>query len=357
MSVPAKPVVSRFEFWHPILFYAPLVPYYAWLAIRHRSITLPSAVNPSIYSGGICRESKSQILDLVPAEHRDSIAKYAVFRQTGPLPTEERVTGALEAAKANSIDLPFVAKPDEGQRGDGVQKINTAADLREYLRTFPQTVPLILQELVEWPGEAGVLYYRHPDSRLGVILSITLKELPRVMGDGIRSVRQLIDADPRAKLMAAVYVKRQGPSADRVPAAGESVPLVFAGNHCQGAIFRDGTRLATPELLARFAAVSDAMPEFYFGRFDVKYQDLSEFLAGGDFKAVEINAASAESTHIWDAEMTLMGAYQALFLQFRVLFEIGSANRRRGHHTIGAVRLLKDFWEYKRQAKEYPPTS
>lgn len=356
MSPPVKPVVSRFEFWHPMLFYAPLVPYYTWLAIRHRSITLPSAVNPSIYSGGICRESKSQILDLVPAEHRESIAKYAVFRQAGSLPLQERLSGVLEAAKANGINLPFVAKPDEGQRGDGVQKINTEAALREYLRTFPQTVPLIVQELIDWPGEAGVLYYRHPDSRQGSILSITLKELPQVVGDGTRSIRQLVEADSRAKLMAAVYLRRQ-PAPDRVPVAGESVPLVFAGNHCQGAIFRDGTKLVTPELVARFAAISDSMPEFYFGRFDVKYKSLSDFLAGGAFKAVEINAASAESTHIWDAEMTLTGAYKALFNQFRILFEIGSANRKRGHRTIGTVRLLKDFWDYKRQAKDYPPTS
>ena len=122
MSPPVKPVVSRFEFWHPILFYAPLVPYYTWLAIRYRSITLPSAVNPSIYSGGICRESKSQILDLVPAEHRESIAKYAVFRQKRALPLDDRLRGALAAAKANGINLPFVAKPDEGQRATASRK-------------------------------------------------------------------------------------------------------------------------------------------------------------------------------------------------------------------------------------------
>ena len=39
----------------------------------------------------------------------------------------------------------------------------------------------------------------------------------------------------------------------------------------------------------------------------------------------------AEATHIWDASATLPDAYVTLFEQFRILFEIGAANRRRVH--------------------------
>ena len=58
----AEPVVSTFEFWPAGVFYLPVGLYYAWLSLRYRGTTLPTAANPSIYSGGLIRESKFQIL-------------------------------------------------------------------------------------------------------------------------------------------------------------------------------------------------------------------------------------------------------------------------------------------------------
>ncbi len=360
MAVQEAPeqVVSLFEFWPPAFFYLPVAAYYVWLSIRYRSFSLPSLANPSIYSGGICRESKSQILGLVPEKFSRFIAGFTTFKKHSPHADSKasllEVRGRMEEA---GLEFPIVAKPDEGQRGAGVRLIRDEEALAAYVREFPASVPILLQKLVDYPGEAGVLYYRHPGEKTGKLLSLTLKDLPSVTGDGASTLRELILGDPRARLISEVYFRRHAGRLDSIIADGERFPLVFTGNHCQGAIFRDGTPLITEELRAAFALISDEIPEFYFGRFDVKFKSLESFLRGEDFEVVEINGASAEATHIWDAKMKLTDAYRTLFRQFEILFEIGDANRRRGFKPIGGLTILKDAARYYLTSKHYPSSS
>lgn len=351
----AEPVVSAFEFWPSCVFYFPVGLYYAWLSLRYRGVTLPTAANPSIYSGGLIRESKSQILSLVPEEQRKWIAPFCLFtRPASEVPMEDAVRGAMDKMGRAGLRFPIVAKPDMGQRGAGVQRLFGERDLRAYLEAFPPEHGIVLQQLADYPHEAGVLYYRYPDSDCAGILSITMKEFPVVVGDGMRTLRELIVADPRARILQHIYCKRHAPQLKRVLAQGERYPLVFAGNHAQGTIFKDGTHLATPALLARLHEIATAMPDFYFGRFDIRFSDLDAFLNGEDLHIVEINGAGAESTHIWDAKMTLGRAYRALFRQWRILFEIGAANRKRGARPLGGARLLRDCFWYRSLARRYP---
>jgi hypothetical protein len=270
------------------------------------------------------------------------------------------------------LELPVVAKPDIGQRGDGVRPIRSLDSLVEYLSVFPPDQRIMLQALVETvppaapvtgrggsledAREAGILYWRLPGSRRGQIFSITAKLFPEVVGDGRSTLDELIGADPRARHLAHVYLRHRRGEASTVLAEGQRMPLVFAGNHCQGAIFRDATHLATEELRAAIESVADSMPGFDFGRFDLKYSQLDELLEGTGFAIVEINGASGEATHIWDPSMTLGAAYRTLFRQFRILFQIGAANRARGHGPMGPLRFVREVVAYRRISRGYPST-
>ncbi|MFN0059632.1 MAG: VTT domain-containing protein [Planctomycetota bacterium] len=353
----AEPVVSRFELWPPTLFYFPVALYYFWLGVRHFSFTLPTAANPAIYAGGLIGESKSEILELVPTDQREWIAPYTLLPIGAPRPSNAALLAtALAQLRATNLEFPVVAKPNRGQRGAGVQLIRDASALERYLARFPTGGEVMLQEFVSHPNEAGVLYHRMPGESHGVITSITLKYFPEVVGDGRRTVRELILDDARARYLAHVYLARHAARADHVLAVGERLALVFAGNHCQGTIFKDGTALLTPALLARLHGIAMSMPDFHFGRFDLRYRDLGALEQGHSFRIVEINGAGAEATHIWDSRVTLRQAYATLFRQYRLLFDIGAANRRRGHRTIGPWRLLRDVKAYRRLAAQYPPT-
>ena len=346
---------SFFEFWHPWLFYAPVAVFYILLAARYRSLTLPTAANPRIYSGGMIRESKSQILKLVPEHIRHWVAPHTTYLYAADgRPIEEHAEDALASIRAAGLELPIVAKPDLGQRGAGVRPIRSEAELRSYFEMFPRGTLVVLQALAQFDHEAGVMYYRFPHETRGRIISITLKEFPFVIGDGQRTLRELIQADERARLIAEVYFKRHEARLDRIVPQGEKFPLVFAGNHAQGCIFKDGLHVLTPALSARIDEIAQSLPQYYFGRFDIRFRDLESFQRGEGFLIVEINGAGAEATHIWDADAALSDAYRTLFDQYRILFRIGDINRREGHRPIGPMQFLNDVLVYHRLARKYP---
>jgi len=348
-------LVSPFEFWPPVLFYIPVGFYYLWLALRFRGLTLPTTANPSIHAGGMIGESKAQIFSLMPDRFRHLIAPYSLFRwPQGVDTTTDALSAARQAMERTGLSYPIVAKPDVGQRGDGVRPVRNDEQLRDYLERFPKNAEILLQELVTHPEEAGVMYFRRPGEDRGTIFSLTLKEFPAVVGDGERTLRELILADRRARRIRKVYFRRHEAELNRVIDAGRRFPLVFSGNHCQGAIFKDGIHLSTPAMLDAFDRIAVSMPGFFFGRFDIRFRDPDALRAGKDFKIIEINGAGAEATHIWDARTTLSEAYGTLFRQFRALFEIGYENRRLGHRPMGTLRFLKDFFSYTMLARRYP---
>lgn len=359
-------VVSAFEFWPPWLFYIPVALKWMQLAIRHRGLLLPTVANPSIDGGGFIGESKSEILELVPSANRRWVARWimAVGGQD-----QDDVENAMREA---GFDFPIVAKPDVGQRGAGVQPIHGPGELRAYIKAFPVNADLVIQEFAgehNSPGhqeddpsgfghihEAGVMWWREPGKDQGRVTSITLKDFPTLRGDGRRTVEELIDTDARASHLAGVYKKRHRGELERVLAPDEAFPLVFSGNHCQGAVFQDGTALLTPELATRIESIARSIPEFWFGRFDLRFDDFGQFLKGESFKIIEINGASAEATHIWDASITLGEAYGVLFEQFSVLFAIGAMNRKRGFKPVPMRRFFYDLLAYRKIEKEYPET-
>jgi hypothetical protein len=346
--------LSCFEFWPMWAFYPPVMLYAAWLMLRHRGVLLPTAANPSFPGGGFYGESKSEILALARRHLGDWVAPFIPVDRTGD--AGEQLAAAARALDEAGIELPVVAKPDLGCRGAGVKLVRHRADLASYLQAFPQGARLVLQRLVPHEGEAGIFYCRRPGEQRGRIVSITLKYFPHVMGDGRRTLRQLILDDPRAGRLPHLYLHRHASRLAQVPAAGEAVRLAFAGSHSRGAIFRNGTHLVTPAMEARFEELARALPEFHFGRFDIRFADFADLQQGRGFTIVEINGAGAESTHIWDRRTTLVQAWRDLMRQYRWLFEIGAANRRRGHPTASCADFAAAYRREKALTPLYPPT-
>jgi hypothetical protein len=350
------PPLSRFEFWPPYLFYLPVWAWIAWLSLRHRGIRLPLVANPALPASGLVGESKSQVLDAFGAEGRRWIAPYVTFeRRRGAV--EPLARDALAVLAEAGLALPIVAKPDLGCRGAGVRPIRSVAELMAYLHAFPVGQTIVLQQLVDAEGEAGVFYLRHPGSAQGEIFSLTLKYFPHVTGDGRATLRQLIADEPRAGRLQHLYLPRHAERLDDVVPAGARVRLAFAGSHSRGAIFRNGAPFVTEAMRARFDAIANAIPGFCFGRFDVRFDDFAAFRRGEGFRIVECNGAGAEATHIWDSRTRLRDAYATLFSQFAHLWRIGAANRRLGHRPEPWSDFIDRWRAERRLVQSYPPTA
>lgn len=316
----------RWEFWPFWLFYLPIVPWIAWLSLRHRGFNTVTAVNPGMPDGGFVHESKIDILNHLP--------------EAWIIPSAEATSAdeLRQVMQDRGWSFPLILKPDTGERGFGVKKIDCDADVDEY---FAQPQGRVLAQTFDpGPLEAGVFYYRMPGEVSGHIFSITDKAFPVLTGDGRHTIEQLIYRHRRYRMQARTFLKRFGDERDRVMDEGEKLKLVTAGNHCQGAIFLDGSHLITPELVRTFDKLASSYEGFYFGRFDVRYSDIELFKAGRGFKIVELNGATSESTNIYDPKLSLFNAYRTLYRQWSLAFAIGAANRRGGTAVTSVYQLI-----------------
>ncbi len=339
----------HWEFWPAWMFYPPVGIYCAWLALKYRGLTVPTAANPGIFSGGMVGESKMATLEELVLTSPEFTAE------------AELIVGDTLAARMRSLDkirtrlgldFPFILKPDVGQRGAGIKFIRSAEQAEAYLRQT--SAPLVAQCYAPGPHEAGVFYYRFPHEPHGHIFAITEKSFPVLVGDGKSTVTELIWRDPRARFMVDKYLQRFSERRNDILAVGEQLKLVEAGNHAQGCIFRDGSRLCTPELEARIDDISQKLTGFFIGRYDVRYSSEEALCAGRNFQIIELNGAASEATSIYDARNSIFAAYQTLFRQWDLVFAIGAANRKRGCAPTKLSLVWQKWREYSRLAATYP---
>lgn len=334
--------LTRWEYWPSWAIYSPLAPWFAWLAIKHRGPTVFTAANPGIPDGGFVGESKAQIQDRIAPEY---VARYRLIE--AGLSLAEREAAVHDFMSAAGLGFPVVVKPDVGQRGSGVSVVHKPADLGAALSALKKK--WLIQEHV--PGcELGVFYVRRPGQAAGEIFSITEKRLPTLEGNGSSTLETLILRDDRAVCSTRLLFERFADRLEEVPTAGQQVPLVELGTHCQGALFLDGERFKTPELIAAVETISRSFDGFFFGRYDLRAPSWDAFLRGEDLKVVELNGVTSEATHIYDPRYSFGDALRVLARQWELAYEIGAANGERGVRPARVAGLLRSVVAFLRSS-------
>lgn len=341
---------TRWEFWPAWLFYLPVALNYLRLAVKYRGITVPTAANPGIFSGGFVGESKIATLHDLQRTSPEFTAETFLLRVEPRF--EERQAMLVALLREHHIGFPFILKPDVGQRGVGVKLIRTLDEAAAYLRGT--NAPLLVQQYAPGPGEVGVFYYRFPHESRGRIFAITEKIFPTVTGDGRRTIEGLVWDDARARFVAEIYLRRLSERRSEVLPDGETLRLVEAGNHAQGCIFRDGMALRSEALEERIDQISRRIDGFFIGRYDIRYASDDDLRAGHSFQIIELNGAASEATSIYDSRNSLAAAYRKLFQQWELVFAIGAENRRRGSKPAGLALLWRKWRETDHLIATYP---
>jgi hypothetical protein len=312
-----------------------------WLGVRHGSLSLPTVANPRITAGGMVGEGKLEYF-----AGMGPVAQAATARHCGIRVQEELSCEALqEALDQAGLGFPLVAKPDLGLCGHGVRRIDGMPELRQYMDGYPRGETVVLQEYLPQEGEAGLFYARDPVTGEGRLIGLALREYPRVTGDGVRSVSALVAADPR------------GHDAGHVPAPSEVVRLSTVGSTRVGGLYLDGHRLITPELTRAVDAIARDMPDFHFGRFDVRFDSAPALAAGHGFRIMEVNGAGSEAIEAWDPGTPLLRAFAMIFAKQRLLFDIASARRRAGARPLSLFALARLNARQQRLIALYPPSN
>jgi hypothetical protein len=346
----AAQAVGRLERLPKWLNLVPMVAQWLWLSLRHGSATLPSAANPAITAGGMAGEGKLEYFAGMGATALAATAAHTSIVNAG-------VAGFAEAEAAMAaagLSYPVIAKPDIGWCGFGVRLVRDEMELVAYLEKFPRDERVILQRFVTYDGEAGLYYMREPGEPAGRLTGMVLRTHPRVVGDGVRSIAELIAADPRLRRLGRDGSSEPCRDTRAVPEVNEIARVSITGSTRVGGLYRDATAMITPEMTEAIDAIARDMPAFHLGRFDLRYESLGALRAGKGFSIIEVNGAGAEAVHAWDPDLTLRQAYRIVFDKQRRIFALGAAMRARGYRPVGGLELARLYLRQQRLIRRYP---
>jgi hypothetical protein len=333
MSVYVKPnktpiwlgKIVNYEYWPIWLFYIPIGLYITYLAIKARSVTFFTSVNPCIKDSGIIRYSKFGVL----AHISEAYKAHGILVKLGDHLDDVH----------NEFSFPVIAKPDMGERGKGVSLIHDIETLKIYASQIKQD--FIIQSYCDFPNEAAIFYVRKPSEKSGKITSFTTKEFLCVIGDGHQNIKQLMSLTFRAKLQ----IRRQAAAfLSKIPSNGEIVKIEAIGNHNRGTRFINSNHLISKEIVDVFDAISKNIPGFYYGRYDLKFKSLEDLKLSINFKIVELNGINSEPVHIYDQSTGLLNAYRDFFRHMNYMYEISEENKKNGVQRTNSFMFWKDIF-------------
>ena len=322
----------HFEYWPYPVFYFPMLFYGLWLALRSRSIMYFSNTNPGMLFGGVMGESKWKVLKSIPPEY---VPKTLLIRP--PFISDE----VMAALKKSDLGFPLIAKPDRGERGRLVEKLQDKDALVAYLAAVNEDV--LLQEYVGLPLELGILYYRYPDQKCGHISSIVQKAFLELEGDGEQTLGELVQHNPRSRARREYFHTKYKAEWTTVPASGERLLLEPIGNHNRGTVFRNANHLITPDLERVFDRIAGKIAGFHYGRFDIRVSGLEDLYSGKNIRILELNGVSSEPGHIYDPGNNLIRAWRDVAWHMAVIRRISEINLQMGHRRDSLVHFLAEL--------------
>ena len=310
----------HWEYWPMELIYFPVFPVWFFYALKAKSFFFFNASNPGIKNGGMAMESKKEIYDLIPQQY---IPKTVLIKKG------TSIDEILRQGQEAEVRYPFIAKPDIGMKGLGVDKIKDEHELQVYLNKISDD--FLIQELIYFPNEVGIFYVRMPDEKAGRITGIVLKEFLSVDGNGHDTILQLIKQNPRSCFQLPELNRKYGNYLDTILPSGEKFILVPYGSHTRGSKFIDISEQQNERLLKTINDICLQIDGFYFGRLDIRYSSFDELCEGKNFSIIEVNGAGSEPTHIYDPNHSLFFAWKEIIRHWKMLYIISMLNNEKGH--------------------------
>lgn len=331
--------IKNWEQWPFKLLYAPIAPVWGWYIFRSRSVWFFTPSNPKLTFGGMEGEPKREMYDLLPKEY------YPITVNVKP---EYNFQIIKDLISENNIKYPLIVKPEIGGQGILFRKIDNESQLINYHSKAP--VEYIIQEMVNYPLEVSIFYYRMPNEPKGHISGF-LKKIPlEVIGDGKHTLLQLIHQNPKALKRISELEHMHAGNFSKVILRGEKYRFSYAANHNRGAQFIDLKNEIDDNLIKIFDNISHTINDFFYGRYDVMCNSVDDLKKGKNFSILEYNGCGAEPNHFYDTGYTLLKAYKEILNHWKMLYKISKYNRNRG---IEYWPLIKGYKFLKETKKHY----
>ena len=161
-----------------------MAAYWAWQALRHRSLTLPTIANPLMEFGGLCGESKTDLFESMSPEGRKWLAPYVSIERGPQAELTEISPGCWTWPRRR--DSPSRWSPSRISAATGR---GSAGARRRGASPLPRGLPQRGPGAAPIPGPMRGRGRHLPcpasrSSETGLTVSTTLKFFPDVTGDG-----------------------------------------------------------------------------------------------------------------------------------------------------------------------------
>lgn len=307
----------NWEYWSSSIVYAPMYVYWLYLCIRARNLFFFSASNPTIENGGLLMERKSDIYNIMPSQY---------YPKTLLVTEGLTIQEIRELIEKSNFSFPVIVKPDIGGKGRGVRKINNIDDAVAYIDY--SKFPMLVQALVSFKNEVGIFYYRLPWQQNGKISGIVAKEFMTIVGDGKSTIEELIKQNERYVLQLEALRKMNDINLLEIVAFKEERILVPFGNHARGSKFIDASFKITQLLEKNIDEICKQVPQFYYGRLDIMFNNWQELEQGKNLSIIELNGAGSEPTHIYDTSHSIFFAWKEIIWHWKLLYRISVWNHK-----------------------------
>ncbi|MEP6713533.1 MAG: hypothetical protein ABJA37_14000 [Ferruginibacter sp.] len=328
--------LTHWETWHYMGKYIPIMPVWVFYCLRARSWWFFTPSNPTISFGGFEGETKSEMYKQLPP---------GTFPESLSISPSDSLQKIHDLLQHSDIKYPFAVKPDAGMMGLMFRRINNPEELAAYHKKMP--VDYIIQELMKYPLEVSVFYYRMPGEKKGTITGFLKKEFLQVTGDGNATLLELILNYERVRFRLEEMKAKHADHLYHILPAGEIYFLSYALNLSRGGRLVSLEHEKDDQLLKVFDDISHYTKYFYYGRYDIKCASVKELKAGKNFSILEFNGCGAEPHHAYGNGNTLLQAYKIFLHHWKVLYKISRYNHR---HGFPHWRFLRG-WNYLRKGK------
>lgn len=311
--------LTHWEEWHYHVKYIPIVPVWLWYIIKSRNAWFFTTSNPSLSFGGMDGESKEEMYSQLPE---------GTYPTTIYIDPEFTIPEVKKAVEQSGLVYPIAVKPNVGMGGMMFRKINDQYELFHYHEKMDRRY--VVQEMVMWPMEVAVFYYRHPSKKQGVVTGFLSKENPFVIGDGVSKLSELIQKHAGVRFLKDSMFAKHKKQWENVIPPGEKYILTEVSNRTQGGKIVSLEHEIDDKLLELMDGISNYKNTFFYGRYDIKCNSVEELKQGKKFSILEFNGCGSGVQHVYGNNYSLFRACKIILKHWKALYEISVYNHKNG---------------------------
>lgn len=326
-------IIYKWRYWPKEILYFPLTIYVLFIeSIKTRRFFYFAAANPGIALGGFAGDSKYNILQHVPV----NLKPETVFVKKGM--AFEQVEYLIR-----HMVYPLIAKPDIGEGGFKVLKVNNVYELIDY--HYRHQMDYLIQTFCPGPIELTILFHRHQSGF--IVDNIVERQAFEVCGNGLNTVKDLMLQSDAGFYHQKRLKQMFGEALYKVPAKHQLVSAGGIANWDNGSKYTERAELISPVFSRVFNQIMKTIKIFHYGRADIRCAQYSD-LEKGKFLFLEINGVKGEPVQIYDGKYTLWQAWKIIFRQWNIIRQLSLLNIKNGAHCpgffLGWKILLQHAW-------------